>query len=150
MAKRKPPAERIIDKYLKRLNEVHVDEIVVSFKNTDLKEFAVGKTRADDIFILIESGIWKKYDNNYDTRFDNRPQSQGGPQLHLRNCKGTEWAYRDNGTRSERNKYTTPSTRTVRNIVRNYFSLNPNIQIESKFLGFSDDRRQLLIEIYIS
>jgi hypothetical protein len=150
MEKRKPPSERIIDKYLERLNEVYVNEVVVLFKNTDLKEFGVGKTKADTLHILIESGIWKKYDNKHDIRFDNRPQSQGGPQLHLKNRQGNEWAYRDNGSRSERNKYTTPSTRNVRDIVRNYFKLDPNIQIESQFVGFSNDKKQLLLEIYLS
>ena len=150
MDKNKSPSERIIDKYLKWLNEVHVNEIIVSFGNTELKEFGLEKTKANDLLILIESGIWKKYDNKHDIRFDNRPQSQGGPQLHLRNRQGTEWAYRDNGSRSERNKYSTPSTRDVRDIVRNYFSLDPDVKIESKFIGFSNDKKQLLLEIRIS
>ena len=150
MEKCKPPSERIIDKYLERLNEVHVNEIIVSFKNTDLKQFGIGKTKADALLILVESGIWKKYDNKHDIRFDHRPQSQGGPQLHLRNRQGTEWAYRDNGSRSEKNKYTTPSTRKVSDIVRNYFNLDPSVQIESKFVDFSKDKKQLLLEIYCS
>ena len=150
MEKCKNPSERIIDNYLERLNEVRVNEIIVSLKNPDLKEFGIGKTKADDLLVLIESGIWKKYDNKHDIRFDNRPQSQGGPQLHLRNRQGTEWAYRDNGSRSEKNKYTTPSTTTVKDIVRDYFKIDHNIKIESKFVGFSNDKKQLLLEIYIS
>ena len=150
MEKHKSPSERIIDRYLERINEAQVNEIIVSFKNKNLTELNIGKTKANDLLVLIESGIWKKYDNKHDIRFDNRPQSQGGPQLHLRNRQGTEWAYRDNGSRSERNKYTTPSTRDVRHIVRNYFNLDPGVKIESEFIGFSDDKKQLLLEISIS
>lgn len=150
MEKRKSPSERIIDKYLERLDEVQVNEIIVSFKNIDLKEFGIAKTKAGNLLVLVESGIWKKYDNKHDIRFDNRPQSQGGPQLHLKNRKGTEWAYKKNGSRSEKNKYTTPSTTTVRDIVKDYFNLDPSIKIESKFIGFSNDNKQLLLEICIS
>ena len=46
MEKNKPPSERIIDKYLVRLNEVHVNEITITFGNKELKEFGLGKTKS--------------------------------------------------------------------------------------------------------
>ena len=121
----------------------------MSFKDNDLKQFDIGKT-ADSDFSLLEAK-WKKYDNKHDIRLDNRPASQGGPQLHIKNIRqGIEWAYRANGSRSERSRFTAPSTNDVADIVRKYFNLGSDIIIESQFIGFSKDNKQLLIEIYRS
>jgi hypothetical protein len=151
MKKIKIPRSRLI-KYLEEIEEKdvkerNVEEIVVSFRNPDLRVYGI--YRAHFLMLLVESGIWKKHDNKHDIRFDNRPINQGGPQLHIKNRhSGVEWAYRNNGTRSEKSRFTAPSTKDVRNIVRNYFNISNDVIIESQFLGFSSDGKQLLIEIY--
>lgn len=152
MKKQEPTSERIISRYLERINEVVVDEIVVTFANSDLEKYgiSIAKSKAGKLQELMESSIWKKYDNKHDIRFDNRPQNQGGPQLHVKNRQGIEWAFLQNGGKSERNKYTTPSTRDVRNLVRDYFKLGPDIIIESNFIGILEDQKQLLLEIRLS
>jgi hypothetical protein len=145
MERKKNASERIMDKYLDKLDEKVVQEIVVSFKDPDVEKRL---SKAQVLLLVLESGAWKKRDNNYDTRYDNRPINQGGPQLHIRNKhSGNEWAYRSNGVRSERSRFTAPSTRDVRDIVRNYFDLSKDIVIESYVLGFSPDEKQLLVEI---
>ena len=120
-----------------------VSEILISVKNLPTNKQSI----TESFLYLIESGKWKKVNNNIEIRFDNRSVNQGGPQLHLKDRRGIEWAYRNNGNRSERNKYTSPSTTEIKDIVRNYFKLDQNTVIESIFLGFSDDGKQLLMEI---
>lgn len=142
----KRPSDRIIEKYLDRINERKVNEIVITLMETELNECGYRPSRAK---ILIEAQ-WKKYDNSYGIRLDMRPDHMGGPQLHIKNRSGTEWAYRGNGTRSEKSRFTTPSTRAVRDIVRTKFSLEPDVQIESQVIGFSKDETQLLIEVRLA
>lgn len=78
-------------KYLDKKSDIYVfDEIILLFKIKDLEELGIDKATK----LLMEADIWKKRNNNYDTRLDNRPASQGGPQLHIRNRRRTEWAYR--------------------------------------------------------
>jgi hypothetical protein len=145
MDKKKNASERIIDRYLKKLDERNVDEIVVSLKGLDIERRL---NQAKRLILVIESGVWKTFDNKYDMRFDNRPDNQGGSQLHIKNKNtGIEWAYRSNGLRSERSRFTAPSTKDVREIVKDYFDLNKDVKIESHFVGFSSDGKQLLVEM---
>ena len=151
MEKRKNPVDSIVERYLESLQLVKVrsNEIVISFKKEDLSKFGIGKTKAGSFILLCEAGIWKNYDNDNKIRFDNRPSSQGGPQLHIKNRQGIELAYRSNGARSERRRFTAPSTKAIRDIVRNYFDLPDNVQIESYFINYSENKTQLLIEARI-
>jgi len=143
----KSKSDRLIEKYLYKLEDIVVDEIVVSLVENELNECGYKISRAKE---LLES-IWKKYDNSHDTRLDWRPDNMGGPQLHIKNNRsGIEWAFRGNGTRSEKNRLTTPSTRAVRDIVRTQFNLGPEVQVESQFLGFSEDGTQLLLEVRLA
>lgn len=84
---------------------------------------------------LTESGITKNWGNGYAYRLDRRPEHHGGDQLHVYGPKGNSWAYRYNGTRSEPNKYTSPTTNLVRDMVRDIFKLGPTAVIESYVLS---------------
>ena len=102
--KQKSASDRIIAKYLDRIQERKVDEIVVALKEKELNECGYLPSKAK---ILIEAN-WKKYDNNYNIRIDTRPANMGGPQVHIKDRRGKEWAYRDNGARSERSRCLKP------------------------------------------
>ena len=94
---------------------------------------------------LVESGQWNKYNNDYSTRIDRRPENQGGIQLHIRNNhSSSQWAYRGNGKKSEPTRFNTPSTRMVQQIVRDRFKIDQSVQIEAHFLN-SDSLNSTLI-----
>jgi len=124
----KRPSDKIIDKYLDRISERKVNEIVVKLKEKELKDSGYRPSEAK----TLTEAIWKKFDNNYDIRLDMRPDYMGGPQLHIRNRRKTEWAYRDDGTRNERSRFTAPSTRAVKDIVQKRCQiLNCELRLES-------------------
>lgn len=95
-------------------------------------------------FEFLKEGKWEKHDNDLMIRLDNRPGNYGGKQLHLLHRDGTQWAYRDNGQRSEPSKYRSPATNKVRDIVRDVFKLDSDVKIEWKIK--SKDGKEILLE----
>lgn len=100
----------------------------VRFKNKPSKQALNARFLCESI--LLE-GQWKKYDNKHDVRLDKRPPNMGGDQLHIRRNDGEQWAYRHTGSKSEPNKYTSPATKTVRDIVAKKFGIEDRSIIES-------------------
>jgi hypothetical protein len=95
-------------------------------------------------FEFLIEGKWEKLDNDHDVRLDNRPEAYGGRQLHIRNRNGMQWAYRDQGQRSERSKYRSAATSKVQDIVRDVFKLDSDVKIEWKIK--SNDGKEVLLE----
>lgn len=96
---------------------------------------------------LTEGGITKNWGNGYAYRLDRRPEHHGGDQLHVYGPKGNSWAYRYNGTRSEPNKYTAPSTNLVRDMVRDIFKLGPAAVIESYVLSATEEELIIVAQL---
>lgn len=93
----------------------------------------------------LEEGKTKEWGKGYTYRLDPRPDHMGGAQLHIYGRMGQAWAYRYDGSRSERNKYTSSATTTVKEIVSDLFKLDPNDIEEAIIVSANDD--ELLVEI---
>ncbi len=99
-----------------------------------------------EYMVVIEEGKIKEWINGYSYRLDRRPDNHGGDQLHIFGRRGDAWAYRHNGTKSEPNKYTSPATNIVKNIVSDIFKIDKS-KIEETILSASAE--ELIIEIKI-
>ena len=145
MQEHKSISQRIIERFRERTSVNYVNEIIVVLKG-NTKQIKRIKIAAQ----IVEGSNWRQYDNDHLIRLDNRLQQFGGPQLHIKNRHtDKQWAYLGDGRRSEPNKYTSPSTRAIQNIVRDRFNLDKSIQIESSFIGFSNDKKALVLEAFI-
>lgn len=99
---------------------------------------------------VIEEGGWQPYNNKIDYRVDNRPQEQGGLQVHMRDRSGRESALRSDGSRSEPNKYKAP-TNDMRNAALDILKKRgyENVTIESHVTNFEDEILYETFEIKI-
>ena len=126
--------------------EMESKQLVVRFKNVPSTKAA--KLLVETASMYIEEGKSFDYDKRHNCRLDRRPDSIGGSQLHIERNDGTKWAYRDNGMRSERNKYTTPATNIVKDIVAKTFKIDRS-QVEEAYV-VKADKDQILIEVVFS
>lgn len=127
-------------------DEKKSSKVAVIFKN--LPSTVAAKYLVETALMCIEEGKFFDYDSRHSCRLDKRPDNMGGSQLHIQRNDGAKWAYRDNGMRSERNKYTTPATNIVKDIVAKTFNLNKS-QIEEAYV-IQADEDQILIEVVFS
>jgi hypothetical protein len=111
----------------------HVEILLMNLPSQENSQSIV-----ESVFIS-EAGTQKNWGNGYTYRLDRRPPHHGGDQIHIYHKNGA-WAYRQNGTKSELNKYTTPATNEVKNIVRDIFSLAPNAVVESYVVSASPEK----------
>ncbi len=118
------------------------EEIVVIFKNKPSHK--APELLYENLF-LIEEGKTKDWDSRHQYRLDRRSAKMGGDQLHIYGRSGQAWAYRFNGSKSEPNKYTSPATNTVKDIVANIFKIDKST-IEECFI-VSADEKEMLMEI---
>ncbi len=104
----------------------------------------------DKLNFLLESclqeGQWDKADNKHLLRRDHRPIDQGGDQVHVRRCDGRQWAYKYDGSRSEPNKYTSPATNDVKDIVAKEFNIDRSL-IE-RVVVVTADKEEMEIEVH--
>lgn len=114
---------------------------LVRFKNSAPQN---GHQLVVEAAFITEAGIEKPWGKGYTYRLDKRPDNYGGNQIHVFK-KNDAWAYRFNGTKSEPNKYTTPATNEVKDIVRHVFKLGQSVKIESEVIGVSAG--EILIEV---
>lgn len=123
-----------------RVDQDHESEaLVVCFKNRPRQRIA--ETSA----FIAEAGIPKDAGNGYSFRVDRRPEHQGGDQVHIFGPRNQKWAYRSDGSRSERTKYTLPTTKVVRDIVRVALQLDPHQKVESSVISANDS--EILVEV---
>jgi hypothetical protein len=113
-------------------------EVVVRFRN--LSEMRALKLLTEGV---LAEGRYRQF-GKYQTRVDNRPADQGGPQLHIRGPDGS-WAYRGPGARSEPHKYNLRTTNKIRDMVSTVFDI-PRSQIENCDI-ISANAERLLVEI---
>lgn len=118
------------------------EKIVVIFKNKPTKK---APQLLYESLYQLEEGKEKNWDSGHKYRLDRRPADQGGDQLHIYGRHGKAWAYRFNGAKSEPNKYTSPATNVVKDIVSTIFKIDKS-NIEEAFIVTADERI-MVIEI---
>lgn len=116
--------------------------LIVKFKNTPSKK---APKLLFESFLSIEEGKLKNWGDGFSYRLDRRPDHMGGDQLHIYGRKNQGWAYRSDGSKSEVNKYTSPATNTVIDIVSDIFSLDRSNIKETVIVSASEE--ELLIEV---
>ena len=102
--------------------EYYSDEVVVKFINSPTK---MAPKYLFENLEAIEEGETKNWGKGYSYRIDRRPANMGGDQIHIFK-KNQAWAYRDNGMKSEPNKYTSRATNIVKDIVSDIFKISPS------------------------
>mgnify|MGYP000901151144 FL=1 len=102
--------------------EYYSDEVVVKFINSPTK---MAPKYLFENLEVIEEGKTKNWGKGYSYRIDRRPANMGGDQIHIFK-KNQAWAYRDNGMKSEPNKYTSRATNIVKDIVSDIFKISPS------------------------
>ncbi|OQC56104.1 MAG: hypothetical protein BWX51_02145 [Bacteroidetes bacterium ADurb.Bin012] len=102
--------------------EYYSDEVVVKFINSPTK---MAPKYLFENLEVIEEGETKNWGKGYSYRIDRRPANMGGDQIHIFK-KNQAWAYRDNGMKSEPNKYTSRATNIVKDIVSDIFKISPS------------------------
>jgi hypothetical protein len=118
--------------------------VLVSFGNLPRKLSSRSLVEAS---FVSEAGIEKQWGKGYTYRVDKRADAYGGHQIHIGH-KSNQWAYKYDGTKSERNKYTAPATNTVKDIVRDIFNLGPEVNIEARVESAAS--KLILIEVNFS
>ena len=111
-------------------------EVLVQFTNQPSVGDALLSFRTATV---ITEGKTEKLPSGHITRLDKRPANQGGYQLHIKSPQGGEWAYRYDGSRSERSKYTLRTTNVIRGIVSTMFNLRPDQVEECIAVGLDGD-----------
>lgn len=139
-----PHVDALAEKYAARLT--------ISFKRRSRSIVARLLNEASDIDegtaaqrFIEQARNLKNWDSAYKYGLDRRPPHHGGDQLHIQNRNGERFAYRYDGTRSERTKYSSPATNEVKNIVRTVFNLGPDAKIEATVMSASN--QEILIEV---
>jgi len=122
--------------------ERHAQNLTVVFRNAPTEQTA--KVLFEGACVVNE-GQTKDCGRGYSTRLDRRSDQTGGDQLHIYGPRGRAWAYRSNGQRSERGKYTFPATNLVKGIVAGAFGIDRS-NIEEVVIVRADNQ-ELLIEI---
>lgn len=97
--------------------------------------------------IGLDEGKVQQWSGGYSSRLDRRPTNQGGEQLHIFGPKNQKWAYRYDGSRSERSKYTLPTTNKVRDIVSNTFGIDRN-QIDEMWVASASEKVIILEMVF--
>ena len=118
------------------------ESLVVTFRNLPSKK---ALKLLFESYLKVDEGQTKSWGNGYTYRLDKRDDSMGGNQLHISGPKGKKWAYRYNGSRSERSKYTSSATNIVKDIVSSVFNID-KLNIEETWIR-SADNQTMLIEI---
>ena len=84
----------------------------------------------------------------FTSRLDNRPENQGGPQVHVTGPRDQQWAHRHTGARSEPHKYTLRTTAPVRDIVSKVFNIPPSMVESIEVVG--REGSELIVEVSFS
>lgn len=92
----------------------------------------------------VEEGKAKDWEKGYCYRVDRRPANMGGDQIHIYR-KNKAWAYRDNGMKSEPNKYTSKATNIVKDIVSDVFKITRS-NIEEVLITKASDE-EIIVEV---
>ena len=105
------------------------------------------KTEAEILFECpnLEEGKTKNWGKGYTYRIDRRGNHHGGDQIHINDRNGRGWAYRDNGEKSEPNKYTTPATNIVKDIVADVFNFDRNKIKETLVISATEEK--IIVEV---
>ena len=122
--------------------EKTADKIVVKFQNSPTKmapKFLFENLQS------IEEGKTKNWGKGYSYRIDRRPANMGGDQIHIFNRQNQAWAYRDNGMKSEPNKYTSKATNIVKDIVSDIFKITPSNIEEALIIKATEEA--IIIEV---
>jgi hypothetical protein len=146
MAKEESISDKILRKFKEKMNKMDALNQIVTVL---LKEDDTRQLGFKPYATLVEAGQWKKYNNDYSTRLDRRPDTQGGLQLHIRNNhSGTQWAYRG-PQRSEPTRFDSATTKMVQKIIRDTFKLDPSVKIEAQFISTDETTGNLICEASI-
>lgn len=117
------------------------NKVVVKFQNSPTN---LAPNFLFESLHVIEEGKTKDWGKGYSYRIDRRPANMGGDQIHIFK-KNQEWVYRDNGIKSEPNKYTSKATNIVKDIVVDIFKISKSNIEEALIIEATE--KAIIIEV---
>lgn len=124
-------------------DEKYSKELVITFKNSSTKE--APKLLLEIGLARLSESNWKSTEKAHQIRVDNRLDNMGGKQLHVRDRHGSEWPYGAGGSKNEPNRFTSPATNAVIDIVADYFGIDKDKIEEVQIVSASSEA--ILMEV---